>query len=148
MNKRGGVHTAHSVVATSDGIRFVPAKRRHLSAVQALQNPDDLIHDQVSGFTNFLREYAVVGLAVGFVLGQQANTTVNQLVGSFINPFIQVLIGTNLKYETATFHHGAQPVQFAWGAFVYALIEFIFVAIIIYVVVKLLRLDKLKKSRR
>src|SRR3954465_8948007 len=51
----------------------------------------------VGGFVNFLREHAVVGLAVGFVIGLQAQTLVRQLVDSFITPAFTLFFGQALK---------------------------------------------------
>ena len=121
-----------------------PKHKKH-SGVTVLLEPDDLVRDQVGGFVNFLREYAVVGLAIGFIVGQEANGVVKQLVVSFIDPWIQVLFGANLSTQAATLHHGTTPVKLPWGAFVYTAIEFVFVMVFIYAAIKLLRLDKLKK---
>ena len=135
----------HVAVATRDGLKITKAKPKHHSRV--LEEPDDVLKEQVGGFTNFLREYAVVGLAVGFILGQQANAVAKQLATSFIQPWLQVLFGKDFSDWTYVAHHGTQKIDVAWGQFVYTFIEFLFVAITIYVVVRLLRLDKLKKLK-
>lgn len=128
-------------------VRVTQPKGKRHHGVTVLLDSDEIVREQVGGFTNFLREYAVVGLAVGFIVGQQANAVVKQLVVSFIDPWLQVLFGANLNTRTAVVHHGQTPITIAWGAFVYIFIEFLFVAVTIYVVVKLLRLDKLKKQK-
>jgi large conductance mechanosensitive channel protein len=99
----------------------------------------------VGGFVNFLREHAVVGLAVGFVIGQQAQTLVKQLVASFIDPLSQVLFGKALSMRTFTIGFHGRQVPFTWGAFAYALLNFIFVLAAIYFIVKFFQLDKLDK---
>lgn len=118
-------------------------KRHH--GVTVLLDSDDLLREQVGGFTNFLREYAVVGLAIGFVVGQQANAVAKSVVDTFVSPWIQILFGQKLSTRAATFHHNGDPVKLPWGAFVYTLIEFFFILIVIYILIKLFRLDKLKK---
>ena len=133
------------MVATKDGLKVVPVKGKH--RVRVLEDPDDVLRQQVGGFTNFLREYAVVGLAIGFIVGQQANVVVKQLVTSFIEPWLQVLFGTGIGKRVWIVHHGTDEIKVAWGQFVYVFIEFLFVAITIYAVVKLLKLDKLKKQK-
>jgi len=115
---------------------------------RVVHDPDDVLREQANGFTNFLREYAVVGLAIGFILGQQANAVVKQFVTSFIQPWLQLAFGANLGTRTFTIHHGSAPIAVAWGAFVYIFIEFVFVAVIIYVIFRLLRLDKLKELKK
>jgi large conductance mechanosensitive channel len=135
------------VIESKDGtVKVVQPKGHKHHGVTVLLDSDDIVREQVGGFANFLREYAVVGLAIGFIVGQQANTLVKQLVASFIEPWVEVLFGTDLSKKAATLHHGHTPVSLPWGAFVYALIEFFFIVIGIYLVVKLFRLDKLKKK--
>ena len=36
---------------------------------------DEVVRDQVNGFVGFIREHAIVGLAVGFIIGTYINTT-------------------------------------------------------------------------
>jgi large conductance mechanosensitive channel len=144
MTQTGQTHATE----TKDGMITVtgPAAKKHRH-VAVLLEPDDLVREQATGFANFLREYAVVGLAIGFIVGQQANAVVKQLVASFVEPWVQVLFGKDWNHRAATLHHGHEAVQVPWGAFIYTLIEFFFVVIAIYIVVKLFRLDKLKKPK-
>lgn len=99
----------------------------------------------VGGFTEFLREYTVVTLAIGFVIAAQVQGLVKQLVADFINPLSQLLFATELSQRTFTLHFHTHYANFAWGDLVYGLIEFLFVLIIIYVLIKLFRLEKLNK---
>ena len=50
----------------------------------------------VAGFVEFLRERAVVGLAVGFVFGSQIQALVNKFIVGFVVPMFQLLGGSNL----------------------------------------------------
>ena len=100
----------------------------------------------VGGFINFLKEYTVVGLAIGFVIGTQAQVLVKQLVASFIDPLFKLLVGGQLLSQRyAVLHFRDRSAVFGWGAFAYSLLSFVFVLAAIYLIVKLLRLDKLKK---
>jgi hypothetical protein len=81
------------VVATRDGIVRITQKPKKHHGVALVLDSDDIVREQVGGFTNFLREYAVVGLAVGFVVGQEANAVAKQLVASFIEPWLQAIFG-------------------------------------------------------
>jgi len=135
------------VVETKDGdVKITQPKGRHHKGVTVLLDSDDLVREQVGGFANFLRDYAVVGLAVGFIVGQQANAVVKQLVASFLDPWVKIIFGQDLSTRVAHFHHGTAPVAVPWGAFVYTLIEFFLVLISIYVIIKIFQLDKLKKK--
>lgn len=102
----------------------------------------------VSGFVDFLREHAVVGLAIGFVIGTQVQTLVKQLVSSFIDPLFQLLFGQALSQRATTLHWHGRAANFGWGAFVYGLLDFIFVLAAVYAIVKFLNLDSLDKPRK
>lgn len=99
----------------------------------------------VGGFVNFLREHAVVGLAIGFIIGLQAQTLVKQLVSSFIDPAFQLFFGQALSQRTVTLHFNGREAAFGWGGFVYQLLDFVFVLAAIYVIVKAFNLEKLDK---
>lgn len=102
----------------------------------------------VNGFVTFLREHAIVGLAVGFAIATQVQTVVKQLITSFIDPLYALLLsGDKLSARTTTIHWHGREQAFGWGAFVYTLIDFIFVLAVIYAVIKLFNLDKLDKPK-
>jgi large conductance mechanosensitive channel len=108
-----------------------------------------MVSNQVRGFFDFLREQSVIGLAIGLVLGTQAKVLVDQLIASFFNPFIGLLLpgkGT-LAQKTATVTLGEKTAVFGWGAFVISLLTFVVVAAVVYYVFKGLRLDKLDKKK-
>jgi large-conductance mechanosensitive channel len=103
----------------------------------------------VGGFVNFLREHAIVGLAVGFAIATQIQALIKQLISSFIDPLYAVLFnGQKLSALTVTLHwHGRQAV-FGWGAFAYTLIDFLVVLVVIYAAIKILHLDNLDKPKK
>lgn len=102
-----------------------------------------------SGFVSFIREQGVVGLAVGLAIGAAAGDTVKQLVGAFIDPIVQLIVGSQegLKAASFTVEIGGRSAEFTWGAFVSSLITLIAVALVVYFVVKGLKLDKLDKKK-
>ena len=107
------------------------------------------VHKQIHGFVDFLREQSVVGLAIGLVLGTQAKALVDQLIASFINPLVGLLLpgqGT-LKEKIFTLHWGHKTAAFGWGAFVVSILTFVIVAAVVYFVFKGLKLDKLDKKK-
>lgn len=120
--------------------------RRHHGVNVLLEDPDDLMREQLGGFITFLREHAVVGVAIGFIVGLQAQTLIKQLVDSFITPFLTMLMGHDLQQRSFAIGSGADQVTFPWGAFIYALVDFLVVLLFIYLVVKFFRLDRLDKK--
>ena len=134
------------VTEHKDGtVTVVTTKGKRHHGVAMVLDTDDVLRAQAGGFANFLREYAVVGLAIGFIAGQQANAVVKQLVASFVDPLVKVWFGQDLSSRVAHLHHNGKPVSMPWGEFVYVLLEFFIVLLLVYILVKLFRLDKLRK---
>jgi large-conductance mechanosensitive channel len=104
----------------------------------------------VSGFVDFIREHAIVGLAIGFVLGTQVQTVVKQIISSFIDPLFVLIFPGNkaLSARTFTLHLDGRSANFGWGAVVFALLDFIFIAFAVYAIIKLFNLDKLDKPQQ
>lgn len=122
------------------------AKLENLKAVAVTKG---IAGRQVQGFVDFLREQSVVGLAIGLVLGTQVKTLVDQLVASFFNPLIGLLLpgeGTLTK-KTFDITWGDKTAVFGWGAFVSTFITFVIVAAVVYYVFKGLGLDRLDKKK-
>jgi large-conductance mechanosensitive channel len=101
----------------------------------------------VGGFANFLREYTVVSLAIGFVVATQVQGLVKLLVAGFVDPFTKLMFGHALSNRTFTLHWHTRAANFNWGGFVYGLIDFLIVLVVIYVIIKIFQLDKLNKSK-
>lgn len=103
----------------------------------------------LQGFTDFVREQGVVGLAIGFVLGAQVKTLVDQLVASFINPLLGLLLPGkgDLAEKQFSLSWFGKTADFAWGAFVFQLISFLIVALVVYTIVHRLKLDRIDKKK-
>lgn len=138
--------TAANLVTGGSTIRFEQPKsgRGKKSKVSVIVGPE--LHP-VGGFIDFLREHAVVSLAIAFVIGLQSQTLVKQLVSSFIDPLFKLLFGQALSMRTFTLHLHGRSASFSWGAFAYGLLNFLFVLAAIYAIVKLLNLDNLDKPK-
>lgn len=150
--KKSGTIVQTTQVANSNGaIRFVEpqkTKKRRASkpkVVTIVAQTDDALLEQVGGFANFLREYGVVALAVGFIVGQQANAVVKQMVASFVDPLAKVWFGQSLSGRAAHLSHNGEPVDVPWGQFVVTLLDFFLIVVVIYIVIKVFKLDRLKK---
>ena len=132
-----------------------PTKAEVLKRVEAARDQLDKIGPQkfrshLSGFMVFVREQGVVGLAIGLVLGTQVKVLVDQLVTSFINPIVGLVLpgkGTLAEKSFALTMNGKHA-DFLWGAFAAQLISFMTVAAVVYFVFKGLHLDKLDKKKK
>ncbi|HVU59717.1 MAG TPA: MscL family protein [Candidatus Saccharimonadales bacterium] len=134
--------------------REAKARLNRLDPVAATELVNEVVgkgvRDSVNGFLNFLREYGVLGLAVGFVLGSQVQAVVKQIIASFIDPLFALIFPgeTTLSARTFTLHFDGRHANFGWGAVMYDLIDFLFIAATVYVIIKLLQLDRLKPQQK
>ncbi len=85
-------------------------------------------------FMDFLSKYRVMGLAVAFIIGVYLGALVNALVKDLVMPIIGLAIPGLGNLSTYTVSVGNQ--QFGVGDFLVALITFIIVAFVIFLVVK------------
>ena len=93
------------------------------------------------GFVDFIRDRGVAGFAIGFILGGAAQKLVQSLMDDLITPLINIFLGpaqTLAEFEVN---------GFKVGDFISALINFFILCIVIYIVFKLLHLEKLDKPK-
>jgi large conductance mechanosensitive channel len=85
-------------------------------------------------FKDFLSTYRILGLAVAFVLGLYLGSLVQALVKDFIIPLLGLAIPgiSNLATDTVA----VMKQTFGIGDFLVALITFIIVALIVFLIVK------------
>lgn len=93
-------------------------------------------------FKEFLAEYKVVGLAVAFIMGMAVNDLVKSLVDNIIMPLISPLLPAG-GWRTAVIALG--PFDIGVGPFVAALINFIIIALVIFLIVKMVLKEPAKK---
>lgn len=102
------------------------------------------------GFTDFIREQGVVGLAVGLAMGAAAGAAVKAIVDGFVSPIIGFILGvTTLPmkvWHTGLMRDGKELI-IAWGAAVNAVIVLLATGLVLYFSVKILKLDKLDKKK-
>ncbi len=94
----------------------------------------------MQGFSQFIREQGVVGLAVGFILGGAVSKVVSALVSDIIQPLLGLVLGMAKGLSSASF--GLFGAEIKYGDFVAVLIDFAIVAGVVYFIFKFLKLDK------
>lgn len=119
------------------------------TAAAAKAKAASLTKGHANGFMNFIREQGVVGLAVGLAIGTAAGDTVKKLVQAFIDPIVQLIIGTQEGLQAASFSLtvAGRQADFPWGAFVSSLITLIAVALVVYALVHMLKLDRIDRKK-
>ncbi len=93
---------------------------------------------------DFLREYNVIALAIAFIIGVAATALVQSFVNNIVMPFIAVIVPGG-DWQKATVALG--PVIIGWGPFLSAVIYFVIVALVVFVIAKkLLKEEKVAKK--
>lgn len=98
----------------------------------------------VKEFRDFLEEYKVLGLAVAFIIGAAATVLVQSLVNNVIMPIVTPFVPGG-EWQSATWTLG--PVVIGWGAFLAAIINFVIIALVVFLIAKkVMREEKVSKK--
>lgn len=98
-------------------------------------------------FKDFIAKGNVMDMAVGIIIGAAFTAIVKSMVGDLINPFISlfmggidfagqyILLGAG-DYATIADAEEAGAAVFAWGRFVMAVINFLIIAFVVFMLVR------------
>lgn len=101
----------------------------------------DGLKNRADDFLAFIRERAVVGLAIGFIMGGAVSRAASSFVQDVINPVIGVALGSTKTLAQMTV--GVIKI----GSFITVLIDLFVLILVVYVIFRVLRLDKLDKKK-
>ncbi len=87
----------------------------------------------VEEFTEFLEEYGVLGLAIAFIIGVAVQDLVSSTVDDIIMPVIEVFLPGE-EWEAWTF--AVMNIELRVGSFLATLIDFLIIALLIFVFVR------------
>ncbi|HSB46843.1 MAG TPA: MscL family protein [Candidatus Bilamarchaeum sp.] len=95
-------------------------------------------------FKEFLVEYKVIALAIAFVMGGAVTALVTSLVNNIIMPFMAVILPGG-DWQASLVEIG--PVKLLVGAFLAALINFVIIAFVVFMMAKMvLKEEKVTKK--
>lgn len=90
-------------------------------------------------FVDFLKQYGVIGLAIAVIVGGKLNALVDAVVKELLMPFIGLLIpGGDWRNLAIT----VGETKFGVGPILAALVDFVIVAFVIFLLSKKLLADK------
>jgi large conductance mechanosensitive channel len=92
----------------------------------------------IGQFRDFLSQYKVMGMAVAFILGLYLGTLVQAMVSDLLMPIIQYATPPGVVWQDISFG------PFLVGQFLGALITFLLVVVVIFVIVKVSEKAKVK----
>jgi large conductance mechanosensitive channel len=88
----------------------------------------------MSEFKEFLEEYKVVGVAVAFIMAAATTTLIQSLVNNIVMPLLSPLLPGG-DWQTGLLLIG--PFKIGWGAFLAACINFVIIALVIFMIAKM-----------
>jgi large conductance mechanosensitive channel len=98
----------------------------------------------IGEFMAFLMKYQVIGLAVAFIIGAAATKMVTATVNDIIMPIIGAIIPGG-SWRTAVINAG--PIAFLVGDFVGAVIDFIIIALVVFLIVRFMMKEDATQKR-
>lgn len=96
--------------------------------------------EQMLGFVDFIRERGVIGLAIGFVLGGAVSRVTTSFSTDIVNPVFAYLFGGTQKLGDLNVG------SIAIGKFAAAILDFLVLALVVYIIFRVLGLDRLDKK--
>ncbi len=101
-------------------------------------------------FKKFIMRGNVVDLAVGVIIGGAFSKIVSSLVNDLIMPLLGLILGkvnfSDLKYIIRPATEGVAELAIRYGAFLQSVIDFLIIALSIFLIIKLLASLKKKKE--
>ena len=102
-----------------------------------------MVKKYVNEFKDFIKEYAIIGMAIAFIMGGATKDLVKSLVNDIIMPLLIPVIPGE-AWQEASLTLGSIVIK--WGAFLSALINFSILALVVFIIAKkVLKEDKVKK---
>lgn len=106
----------------------------------------------IKEFKEFALKGNIMDLAVGVIIGGAFGKIVTSLVNDIIMPLIGIILGginfSELKFVISPATDTAQEAAFRYGSFIQSLIDFIIIALSIFMFIKFLSIFKKKASAK
>lgn len=100
----------------------------------------------IKEFKEFIARGNVMDMAVGVIIGGAFTAIVNSLVGDIINPLLSLLTGGfDFTELCIKFGEGEDAAALNYGSFISAVINFLIVAFVIFIVIK--AMNKVAKKK-
>lgn len=87
----------------------------------------------INEFKDFIAKGNVMDLAVGIIIGAAFTAIVTSVVEDLVNPLIGLIVG-GIDFSSLSF--GVGDAQFLYGNFITALINFLIIAFVVFMLVK------------
>ncbi len=105
----------------------------------------------VAEFKEFISRGNVVDMAVGVIIGGAFTGIVNSLVNDMLMPLIGYVIG-GIDFQDFKFMlphaTGTDPVYISYGLFIQAIINFLIIALVVFLFVKIINSFRKKEEKK
>jgi len=104
----------------------------------------------VQEFMCFLKTFGIIGLAIAFVIGAAASKLVSALVTDIVNPVVGLALPSgDLKTLQSSIANSAtgSVSEFKYGDFIANIIDFMIIALIVFIMYKVLSRSKLADDK-
>ena len=93
-------------------------------------------------FKEFINRGSVMDLAVGIIIGGAFTAIVNSLVNDVVMPVVSMIVGgfdfSSLKITIPAYAEGIEPATINYGNFIQAIINFLIIGFVIFLMVRTL----------
>lgn len=96
------------------------------------------------GFVGFIRERGISGFAIGFILGKATSDLIGAFVNDIVNPLIGIVTGNFQDLSKLSVRIGSAEV--AYGDLIVQALNFLVLALVVYMLFKVLRLERLDQA--
>jgi len=98
-------------------------------------------------FKEFISRGNVMDMAVGVIIGGAFTAIVNSLVSDLLNPLLGLITGgVDFTSLAVVIGKGENPAVFAYGSFISAVINFLLVAFVLFMIIKSINKLHVKKK--
>ncbi|MFA5420449.1 MAG: MscL family protein [Patescibacteria group bacterium] len=120
------------MIEEKKSLKNVFTKERRIG-MEDLRKVKDAPKSFFTGLLQFLKEYSIIGLAIGVVVGQATKDLVDSMVKGFFMPIIELIVSKD-KYENLTF--AINDVVFDIGKIISSTLTFLIIMTILYLLIK------------
>lgn len=97
-------------------------------------------------FIGFIRSRGIMGFAVGFILGKATSDLIGSFVNDIVNPLLGIITGNFKDLTKMAITVGSASINY--GNFLVLLINFLVLTLVVYVIFKGLRLERLDQAAK
>ena len=120
-----------------------------LNALSKEELPPEVRRTLAQEFFDFLKTFGIIGLAIAFVLGQAASRLVTALVNDIIDPIIGLFLpaGSLETLSVKVTNLAGSTTEFKYGDLISNIIDFLIIALIVFLAYKQLSKYKLVEDK-